>query len=91
MTELESKYALPQELRQGRIRGVRDMSDTHHRAYQVVFDQHYVPYSWLDDTEFRIIHARIEWHGGIKIPKIGKIGQSKRLCVVITNQEKIHD
>jgi len=55
---------LPPELRHDKIREVRDVSSHNQWAYQIVFDQHFLPYSyWNPKPEgWEIKYARVEWH-----------------------------
>lgn len=55
---------LPPELRSEEIREVRDVSSYSKKAYQIVFDQHYLPFSyWNPKPEgWEITYARTEYH-----------------------------
>jgi len=56
---------LPPPLTHEQIREVRNVSSQCHHGYQIVFDQHFVPYSYrrqLRDGGWELVHARVEWH-----------------------------
>lgn len=56
---------LPEELQHGSIHLFRDMSTDAYprtRAYQIVFDQSWMPYDFRPGDGWQIIHARTEWH-----------------------------
>lgn len=55
---------LPPDLRHEQIREVRDVSAWSRHAYQIVFDQHFLPYSYWRGVpdQWEMTYARVEWH-----------------------------
>lgn len=56
---------LPPELRHEKIREVRDVCSSGQYAYQIVFDQTYLPYSYARRIEregWKQTYARVEYH-----------------------------
>lgn len=55
---------LPPELRSREIREVRDVSTAGKRAYQIVFDQHYLPFPYWNPKPdgWEMTYARTEYH-----------------------------
>lgn len=79
---------LPPELRHDEIREVRDVSSTTQRAYQIVFNQSWMPYRYpRDDGEWEIEYARTEWH-----PKVdgllGKLLPQDPCITIVVKREK---
>lgn len=78
---------LPPELRHEKIREVRRVGTNHRAAYQIVFDQHWLPYSyWNPKPEgWEITYARTEWHNDYS----GLLGwilpERACTCIVVTS------
>jgi hypothetical protein len=77
---------LPPELRHEKIREVRNVGASWRQAYQIVFDQSWLPYSyWNPQPEgWEITYARTEFHNDFN----GIIGwllpDRECICIVVT-------
>lgn len=90
--EIESMYRsdrdLPFELRHEKIREVRERSSGKQLAYQIVFDQHYLPYSyWNPKPEgWEITYARTEFCNNFN-GLFGRIVPDREcICIVVTKE-----
>ena len=74
---------LPPELRHRKIRDVRDVSSHGKMAFQIVFDQHYLPFSYWNPKPdgWEMTYARTEYHNDFT----GLLGWlvPKRECITI--------
>ena len=82
-----SKELLPPELQHDNIRIVRDMGNTMWQAYQIVFDQHFLPFDyWNPRPEgWEISYARTEFH---RYRGILGFLYPKKECITIVVKER---
>lgn len=76
---------LPTQLRDDRIIEVRDMSSWSHQAYQIVFDESWLPYGYWNPPPdgWRLTYARTEWHRDDGF--LGMLrGKRARICIVVS-------
>lgn len=79
--------SLPPELRHDKIREVRRVGTDHRAAYQIVFDQHFMPYEYWNPKPdgWEITYARTEYDNDFD----GLLGwilpQRACTCIVVTS------
>ena len=78
---------LPPELRHEKIREVRDVGLKGQFAYQIVFDQHWLPYNyWNPRPEgWEITYARVEWHKPEKF--LGFLRPEKECITIVVTMD----
>lgn len=80
---------LPEELRHEDILLFRDMGNEFVDSYQIVFDQHFMPYDYDVPDGFELQHARTEWHGHESSIRRMLGGEKECICIVVSEQAEV--